>query len=72
MTKVFEHAENEVLKDMPVNDRKVYHLNKWINEITEEIKFFTKEGFSPHGDFVLGFQQQLINFIKLRGEVLRQ
>jgi len=71
MTKVFEYAEKMVVLNMPVKQRKVYVLTQLIEELRSYIEHLINDGFSAHGDLVMGLQNQLISFIQLRGELLK-
>jgi len=71
MTKVFEYAERQVVLNMPLKERKVYVLTQMIEELRTYIDHLVTDGFSPHGDLILGLQNQLISFIQFRGELLK-
>jgi len=71
MTKVFEYAETEMLRDKPLKEKKLYFLNKWIDDTTEEIGKIIQNGCSPDGVIVALKQKHLIKCTKLRGELLK-
>jgi len=71
MTKVFIHAESEMLKDKSLKEKKLYFLNKWIDETQKEIEKLIGEGLSPYGPIVNCLEKLIIKYTKLRGEVLK-
>ena len=71
MTKVFEYAEKQVVLNMPVKQRKVYVLTQLAEELRAYIEYLIADGFSPHGDLIMGLQNQLISMMQLRGELLK-
>ena len=71
MSKVFEYAEKMVVLNMPLKQRKVYVLTQMIEELRAYIEHLVNDGFSAHGDLVMGLQKQLISFVQLRGDILK-